>query len=209
MTSNSKPLARSKELVVEELGEELLVYDQRVDRAHNLSPAVARVWSRCDGSTPAEGLSAQLGLDAETVGRALAELDSCDLLEAAGEGTTRREVTVRMAKVGAAAAAIPLIASVAAPRPAQAVTLAFCRQFANTGTSEGCGDCQQNGCCCCAPEGGVAKDCVPDAATCCALHPDAVTSAGCANPGGNCVGTTPPGSAPRLAAPLVRTRRKF
>jgi hypothetical protein len=123
----SRPLARSQNLIVEELGEELLVYDTEADRGHCLSPEAARVWRRCDGHTPSAGLSAQLELDADTVNRALDELDACNLLEAAPQltvdgGTTRRELTVKMVKVGGAVAAAPLIVSIAAPTAASAFT---------------------------------------------------------------------------------------
>ena len=46
---SKKPLARSEELVIEELGDELLVYDERTQRAHCLSATAARVWRACDG----------------------------------------------------------------------------------------------------------------------------------------------------------------
>jgi hypothetical protein len=181
-----RPLARSRDLIVEELGDELLVYDMEADRGHCLSPTAARVWRRCDGRTPAEGLRSQLDLDPGAVDRAIDELAECELLElapeltlvAAGNGSTRREVAKRVVKAGAAAAAAPLIVSVAAPTPAQAQTLAMCRTFGN------CGGCQQAGCCCCTPSDG-GFDCVPDFATCCALHPGGNGAAGC-NPGGQC-----------------------
>jgi DNA-binding MarR family transcriptional regulator len=153
--SGEAPLARSDDLIVEELGDEVLLYDTKTDRAHSLSPEAARVWRACNGQTPVEQLSSRLGLDQETVDRALAELDSCELLDVrpsiVADGTTRREVTLRLAKVGAAAAAAPLIVSVVAPAPAMAVTLAQClnqsiRDSNNCGNNTGC---HNLGCCCC------------------------------------------------------------
>ncbi len=148
------PLARSTDLILEELGEELLVYDTQADRGHSLSPEAARVWRRCDGATPAEGLSAQLDLDPDTVERALDELDGCELLEERPEpagGHTRRELTVKMVTVAGAAAAAPLILSVAAPTPAMAQTVGQCGEFSanNCGTGSGCTGLP--GCCCCVP----------------------------------------------------------
>jgi hypothetical protein len=153
-----RPLARSQDLIVEELGDEILVYDERTDRGHCLSPEAARVWQRCDGRTPADGLSAQLGLDPDTIDRALSELEECDLLEATPElatngGTTRRDLAVKMVKVGGAVAAAPMIVSIIAPRASHAATppppgcealftcLTDCGQ-----TGHGC---QGTGCCCC------------------------------------------------------------
>ena len=180
MEAKRKPVARSENLIVERLDNEVLVYDKSLDRGHCLSNEAALVWDRCDGRTPAEGLSAQLGLNAEVVDRALAELQACELLEAPREpavGSTRRELSVKLVKTGAAVAiAAPMIVSVVAPTPAHAVTLAFCRQFRD----QGCGACSQADCCCCEPADGSIKDCVPDTATCCAIYGnDAVTSAGC------------------------------
>ena len=80
-----RPLAREEDLIVEELGDELLVYDTKVDRGHSLSAVAARVWQACDGRTPVEGLCAQLDLDADEVGRAVDELDGCNLLEGTPE----------------------------------------------------------------------------------------------------------------------------
>jgi hypothetical protein len=126
------PLARTADLLVEEFGDELLIYDQRSDRAHCLSPAAARVWRACDATTTVEELCAALELDRGTLARALEELEACELLDSVpAAGVTRREATARLAKLGAAAATAPLIYSIAAPAPAMAATQAFC-------TSLGC-----------------------------------------------------------------------
>jgi DNA-binding transcriptional regulator YhcF (GntR family) len=141
------PVARSEELVVEAIAEEVLVYDQRTDQAHCLGSVAARVWRACDGATTVEQLSVFLGLDAGTVARALEELEQCGLLDAAPQaGLTRREATARLAKVGAAAASAPLIYSIAAPTPALAASQAFCTAHpctSNAGTCHalGCVDC--------------------------------------------------------------------
>jgi hypothetical protein len=184
------PLARSRDLIVEELGEELLIYDIEADRGHCLSRTASRVWQRCDGRTPADSMSAQLDVDADAIGRALEQLAACGLLESPPElsldavqsgGTTRREVATKFVKAGAVAAAAPLIVSVAAPTPAQAQTAAFCAQF---NSDMGCGTCQQNDCCCCTPAGGAGKLCVPPTTEgvgiCCAeFGEDTVFAAGC------------------------------
>ena len=150
-----RPLARSQDLIVEEVGDEVLVYDSNADTAHCLSPDAASVWRRCDGKTPIDGLTAQVDLSAERVESALSELERCELLEqpATPAGHTRRDLTLKVARISAAAAATPLIISVAAPTPAQAATRAFCAQFSsgNCGmeTSGGCSG--SVGCCCCTP----------------------------------------------------------
>jgi hypothetical protein len=153
------PLARSSDLIIEELGDEVLVYDTENDRGHSLSPEAAKVWRACNGKTTAERLSVELGLERETVERALDELSTCELLETrptiVADGSTRREVTIKMAKVGAAAgaaaAAGPLILSAAAPTPAMAASVRTCIKFSsgNCGGNSGCS--KSIGCCCCVP----------------------------------------------------------
>lgn len=152
----SRPLARSQDLIVEELGDELLVYDESVDRGHCLSPEAARVWRRCDGKTPADGLSRQLGLDSDMVARALKELEDCDLLEAppelavdgAAAGSTRRELAVKTAKVGAAAAVAPLIMSIVAPTAEAALSCELVGGCLDNCGGTGSG-CQGTACVCC------------------------------------------------------------
>jgi len=166
-----KPLARSDELILEELGEELLVYDQVSNRAHCLGGRAATVWRACDGQKTVADLSAETGLDSELVSQALAELSECRLLDGlpAGAGMTRRDLTFRVAKLSAAAASVPLIVSVAAPTPAAAITPtpAVCAQY----SAQSCAACCHIiGCCCCCEGGGSCKLCYPtstcDAFTC-------------------------------------------
>jgi hypothetical protein len=95
-----RPLARSKELVVEELDGGLLIYDLRTHEAHSLSASAARVWRCCDGQTTVAALSSDAGVDPDTTERALAELEACRLLDSAEQGSTRREATVKLAKIG-------------------------------------------------------------------------------------------------------------
>lgn len=150
------PTARTAEVVVEELGDELVVYDQRSDQVHCLGAVARRVWRGCDGKTSADQLSKTLKLDSEVVDRALGELDACDLFDGeATDGVTRREAAASFAKIGAAAAAAPLIYSIAAPPPAMALTACGTGQFgclAARSTSNACPDvttCRTGGCACC------------------------------------------------------------
>ncbi len=119
------PLARSDELVVEELADELLVYDLKSDRAHSLSSVAARVWRECDGSTRVPAIAARLELDDQQVVEALDELARCDLLASGAQtdGFSRRDLTVKVMK-GAAVAAVgaPMIVSIIAPARASAAS---------------------------------------------------------------------------------------
>ena len=168
-----KPKARTAELLVEELGEEVLVYDQRTDQVHCLSSAAQQVWRACDGETPVEELGSRLNLDSELVAHALGELEACGLLdEDAADSLTRREATGRLAKIGAAAAAAPLIYSIAAPAPAAAATLATCFATGACNASLTSGTCTATaGCVLCKVSGGKSNpscnSCVPsDCAAC-------------------------------------------
>lgn len=154
-SSEAAPLARTEDLVVEDLAsdggaDEVLIYDQRTDQAHCLTREAAMVWRVCDGKTKPEELATALSLDVDVVTRAIQELGACDLLTAGVPGgITRREATLKMAKIGGVAAAAPLIYSILAPTPALAASQNFC---VNLGCDiVGCGTCHQAGCSCCGP----------------------------------------------------------
>jgi hypothetical protein len=145
------PLARTDGLVVEDVGDEVLVYDQRNDQAHCLTREAAMVWRVCDGKTSADELATALELDPETVRLAVEQLDSCGLFDSAPiPGVTRREATIRMAKAGGVAAAAPLIYSIMAPTPALAASQSFCLSISACSTAvNGCDACYKAGCVCC------------------------------------------------------------
>lgn len=131
----SFPRARSKGLNVEELDGELVIYDVELNRAHSLTAAAAAVWKRCDGRTSIEeidrAVAAQFGRapDVDLVWRALRQLDHARLLESPDDDVSDVtaddepvETVVRrsaLRKLGwAAAAAIPLVASIGIPSAA-------------------------------------------------------------------------------------------
>ncbi len=120
------PRAR-RELIVNQLGDETLVYDPRSRTAHRLPAAAALVFRYADGETPMASVVTMLV--AETGGEEaagallltlLAELARTGLLER-GErfGSTRRAF---LSRSGQLAAALPVITSVVAPSPAAAVS---------------------------------------------------------------------------------------
>lgn len=178
MKADRKPLARSERLIVEELGDEVLVYDLDEDKVHCLTPLATRVWRACDGSTDTLRLAATLELTGDEVSQALTELDRCGLIEtppvlplsANGDGGySRRAFGLRVAKVAAATASAPLILTIAAPAAAQTQSeIDFCLAI---DVSRGCGDCNDGGtaggpCCCCQPGGGSTKVCAASLAHC-------------------------------------------
>jgi hypothetical protein len=54
------PHARTDQLVVSEVDDEVLVYDLARHKAHCLNRTTALVWRHCDGQTPVAALAARL-----------------------------------------------------------------------------------------------------------------------------------------------------
>jgi hypothetical protein len=119
------PKTRQSNLVVQDIENELLIYDLQINKAFCLNQTSAMVWQLCDGKNSvadiAELLSRKLKMDVsqEFVWLALDGLKKDNLLEKSNEfeinfsGLTRREV---VKKVGLASlVTLPVIASVIAP----------------------------------------------------------------------------------------------
>jgi Coenzyme PQQ synthesis protein D (PqqD) len=128
----SHPKMRVQGLLIDELPEELLVYDLERQKAHCLNHTAALVWRRCDGKTTVTEIAAQLSrqFDApcneELVWLALRQLDALDLLEQSISlpphltGLSRRQM---IRNIGLAAAiAVPVVTSIVAPTAVQAAT---------------------------------------------------------------------------------------
>lgn len=126
------PLARSSDLVIEDSGEELLVYDQRKDIAHRLNATAATVWRHCDGARTVEQLVDVLHesvgelADEDLVMISLDQLAEAGLLEEAPERAaeearlSRRRFIRKVGVVGSAAMVLPVVHSIVAPTPASA-----------------------------------------------------------------------------------------
>src|SRR3954454_746436 len=82
------PQARQDELFIEQLGDELVVYDAKHHCAHRLNPTAAWMWRHCDGrKTVAETTQLladelQQPVDEELVWLSLETLDKAHLLSA-------------------------------------------------------------------------------------------------------------------------------
>lgn len=135
MTSQDfKPRAKTEGLISRDLADgETVVYDRRTDTAHCLNPSAALVFRYCDGTRSASDLAALLneefGLphDEGLVQVAFSDLARAGLLEgcqtsAAGPVVTRREAIRRFGLGAAAAAALPTVISLMAPKPAAAAS---------------------------------------------------------------------------------------
>ena len=126
------PLMRQQGLVVDDLPDEVLVYDLDRHKAHCLNRTAALVWRCCDGKTSAREIARHLQreLDAscneDLVWLALGQLKELHLLEQPISlpvrlaGMSRRTMIQNLGL--AAAVAVPLITSIISPTPAQANT---------------------------------------------------------------------------------------
>ncbi len=125
--------ARSKDLLVQKLKEELLVYDLKSEVAHCLNPLTALIWEHADGKTSIAEMAALLSdklnmqADERIVWEALDCLAKANLLEhqitvpEEAKGITRRDLIRQVAVAGGAAAVSSLgLVSIIAPKPAQA-----------------------------------------------------------------------------------------
>jgi hypothetical protein len=138
-------------LIIQEVDDEVLVYDERNNRAHCLNLDAARVWRASDGSMTEDELAASLELDRDAVVLALAELEEKELLllpEPDTSGATRREFGLKAAKIGGAVAAGPMIYSIVAPTALATVTTPeiVCNFYSGSSCDACTGIC---GCCCC------------------------------------------------------------
>ena len=124
------PKARHNDLVIQELEDEVLVYDLKRNQVHCLNPTAALIWEHCDGKQTVRGLARLLEqkfgvvTDEEVVLLGLRQLNQFHLLQdqtaptAGTERISRRELGRRLGAV--AALSLPLIVSVVVPTAAQA-----------------------------------------------------------------------------------------
>jgi hypothetical protein len=134
-----QPRARQADLIVTEVADEVLVYDEQRHRAHALNSSAARVWRHCDGRTTVPELATKLQqelpspVDEQIVWLALKELDRAHLLTERlpsgllDEGLSRRKMLRRVGvSVAAGALLLPAVSSIVAPTPAMAQSPVAC-----------------------------------------------------------------------------------
>ncbi|MBX3294378.1 MAG: PqqD family protein [Acidobacteria bacterium] len=146
MNNPQYPTARKAGLVVQEVPDEVLVYDLDTNKAHCLNKTAAAVWRFCDGKTSvpeiAQFLSSESGtnVDSDLVWLAIDQLNESSLLEVQVEpkfqGQSRREA---IRKIGIASMiALPIVASLVAPKSAMASASCNCQGDAGTNNSLVC-----------------------------------------------------------------------
>lgn len=129
MDNSQCPIARKSGLVVQEMPDEVLVYDLNSNKAHCLNQTAATVWKACDGKQTVSDIAAAFGKGNEDlVWLAIDQLSENDLLEAGVvskfKGQSRRDV---IKKIGLASIiAVPVIASLVAPQNALAAQSCNC-----------------------------------------------------------------------------------
>jgi hypothetical protein len=130
MENSQYPVARKSGLVVQELPDEVLVYDLNTNKAHCLNLTAAKVWMSCDGKTSVSDIASNFGKGSneDLVWLAIDQLNENNLLESQVvsrfSGQSRRDV---IKKIGLASmVAIPVIASLVAPQDALAAQSCRC-----------------------------------------------------------------------------------
>jgi hypothetical protein len=128
------PRARTTGLLIEELEDELLVYDLAADRAHRLNGTAATVFRHADGTRSVaelvDVLTEKVGgiADEDLVLITLDGLVEAGLVEdykprpTKDTRTSRRKFIARAGAIGAAATVLPIVHSIIAPTVAQAQT---------------------------------------------------------------------------------------
>lgn len=148
MNNSQYPLARKSGLVVQEMPDEVLVYDLNTNKAHCLNNTAATVWKACDGNTSIGEIASQFGNGSseDLVWLAIDQLGENNLLETAIStkfvGQSRREV---LKKIGlASVVALPVIASLVAPQNALAAQSCNCVNSNQCVTGPNAGVCPPN-----------------------------------------------------------------
>jgi hypothetical protein len=120
-------LARQEYLVVQEMPDEVLLYDLRRHKAHCLNKTAALIWQHCDGQTTVTEMAKRVqreagpAVDEDVIQYALGKLGEADLLaERPDPGATRGLSRRQMVKRLGGLALVPAVLSLVSPPAAQA-----------------------------------------------------------------------------------------
>ena len=145
METNNVPMARHHDILVQEMQDEVLVYDLKSNKAFCLNETSAAVWQLCNGKTTAE-IGKELGLPEEAVIFAIRGLQLNNLIE---RGSLRSSLINQVSRrtlitqFGKTAFAIPLISTVIAPLSINAQS--GCSGPTTQSCTVGVGACQRTG----------------------------------------------------------------
>jgi len=116
-------VARTQDVVVEELDGGLVIYDGREAQAHWLDPSATAVWRACREPRTEAEIAGAAGLEGPTCGVVLYQLIDLGLVEPrSGPGYSRRAVIQTAAKLGLAGAIGAPIISAVVPAAAAALS---------------------------------------------------------------------------------------
>jgi hypothetical protein len=161
MNNSQRPIARKSGLVVQEVPDELLVYDLESNKAHCLNQSAAMIWKSCDGKNSVAEIAQIVGQQAggdvteDFVWLAIDQLNENELLDKQVAvdlgGMSRREA---IKKIGMASMiAVPIIASLVAPQSAMASSSCRCVTVPDCSPQTGCASTTTcNGAGVCAPQ---------------------------------------------------------
>ena len=173
-TGPQAPKARGDQLIIQELPDEVLVYDLLRHQAHCLNQSAAQIWRLCDGQRTvaevAQLLEKETGapVDEDLVWLALDQLGRRHLLDqritypARTERISRRKLVQKLGFSAAVAVAVPLISSINAPTAAQAATCGAVGTPCTTNARCCSGICMNGQCVCL----GNCSTCTSDAQCC-------------------------------------------
>lgn len=144
MQINTLPAARNNDLVVQELGKELLIYDLQTHKAYQLNETSMIVFNACASQTSFDELKQKYKFTDDLIHLTLDRLKDENLIgnyNSQFAGISRREA---IKKVGLATMiALPVIVGITAPAAAHAASTAACAQATeactfDNGTQAGC-----------------------------------------------------------------------
>lgn len=163
------PKIKTNDLVVQELDNELLIYDLATNQACCLNRAAIQVMECCDGQTKADAAAVRLGMPEDMLWGTLERFRHAGLLEdefgepLASNTVSRRRMLRQAAALGIA---MPIISSLVAPSALAAASCVGTNQPCTGSSSSQCcpgGTCQntESG-----PTGFTCVGCVPAGAPC-------------------------------------------
>ncbi|HVF48225.1 MAG TPA: PqqD family protein [Pyrinomonadaceae bacterium] len=130
MNNPNNPMARQNGLVVQEMPDEVLVYDLDTNKAHCLNQSAALVWKSCDGTNSVADIVRQFDgkVTEDFVWLAIDQLNENNLLASkmaprfAGHSRRQAIKTIGLASM----VALPVIASLVAPQTALGAVCCAC-----------------------------------------------------------------------------------
>jgi Coenzyme PQQ synthesis protein D (PqqD) len=129
-----KPLSKKADIVIQKVGNEILIYDLKLNKAFSLNETSSIIWQACDGNKSVSEISNQISkefnssVNEEFVWFALEQFKKDNLIENESEfftpfeGLSRREI---IRKVGlTTVVALPVVFSLLVPTASQAASTA-------------------------------------------------------------------------------------